>query len=70
MGVESVKILRDADIRAIITNGKKSHEIYTRYCLPETGRDALCLPSTSPANAAWTMEKLTGAWRVILDYMQ
>lgn len=29
-------------------------------------REAICLPSTSPANAAWTLEKLTEAWRIIL----
>lgn len=58
-----------ADIRQVFTNGKKSHEIYTRYCLPQTGREAVCLPSTSPANAAWNLERLEEAWRVILNYL-
>ena len=58
-----------ADIRAVFTNGKKSHEIYTKYCLPQTGRPAICLPSTSPANAAWNMERLLGAWKQILEYL-
>ena len=26
---------------------------------------AICLPSTSPANAAWSLERLTEAWRVV-----
>jgi len=60
------EILETADIRQIFTNGKKSHEIYTKYCLPQTGREAVCLPSTSPANAAWNMDRLADAWRVIL----
>ena len=63
------EIFAAADIRAVFTNGRKSHEIYTRYCLPQTGRPAVCLPSTSPANAAWTMDKLLKAWKVILEYL-
>ncbi|MBR3165554.1 MAG: DNA-deoxyinosine glycosylase [Lachnospiraceae bacterium] len=60
-------ILDAADIRMIITNGKKSHEIYRKYCMEFTGREDICLPSTSPANAAWTMEKLIQAWSMILE---
>jgi hypoxanthine-DNA glycosylase len=63
------EIFAAADIRAVFTNGRKSHEIYTRYCLPQTGRPAVCLPSTSPANAAWTMDRLLKAWKVILEYL-
>ena len=59
-------ILSAAPIRQIFTNGKKSHEIYQKYCLPQTGREDICLPSTSPANAAWTLERLAEAWKVIL----
>ena len=64
------EIFRTADIRAVFTNGKKSHEVYARYCLPDTGRPDICLPSTSPANAAWNMERLTEAWSVILEYLK
>ena len=63
------ELFKTADIRAVFTNGKKSHEIYTRYCLPKTGRPAICLPSTSPANAAWSMERLLGEWKQILEYL-
>ena len=63
------EIFAAADIRQVFTNGKKSHEIYTKYCLPQTGREAICLPSTSPANAAWNMDRLAEAWGVILQYM-
>ena len=63
-------IFATADIWAVFTNGKKSHEIYTKYCLPQTGRPAICLPSTSPANAAWTLDRLLESWRVILEYLQ
>ena len=60
-------ILNSCSIESIYCNGRKSHEMYQRYIEPETGREAVCLPSTSPANAKWTLEKLTGAWSVIAE---
>lgn len=59
------KILKEADIRAIYANGAKAFELYRRYVYPLTGREALRLPSTSPANAACSQGKLTAAWSVI-----
>ena len=59
-------ILDHAPIERIYCNGRKSHEMYEKYILPDLGREAACLPSTSPANAAWSLEKLIGAWSVIL----
>ena len=61
-------ILDNAPIRKICCNGKKSFELYQKYILPMTGRDAICLPSTSPANAQWTLEKLIEAWKAITEY--
>ena len=40
--------------------------VYRKYLLPEIGREAVCLPSTSPANAAWSFDRLAEAWNVIL----
>ena len=60
-------ILAAADIERIFTNGRKSHEVYRKYCMPLTGIGDTCLPSTSPANAAWTMERLCGEWSVIRE---
>ena len=34
---------------------------------PVTGREALCLPSTSPANAQWSLDRLVDAWSVIRE---
>lgn len=59
-------ILSAADIRTIYCNGNTSWKLYERYVRPVTGRSAVKLPSTSPANAAWSMEKLAEAWKVIL----
>ncbi len=55
-------ILETADIKQIYVNGKKAEQMYKKYILPQTRRDAICLPSTSPANAAWSLEKLVAQW--------
>ena len=60
-------ILGTADIRAIFLNGKKAEQYYLKYLFPILKRDAVCLPSTSPANAAWNLEKLADAWKIIKD---
>ena len=46
----------------IFTNGGKASSLYARYLLPTLGIPALSLPSTSPANAACSLEQLIGAW--------
>jgi len=58
-------ILRDADIEKIFVNGKKAYSLYCRYILPATGREAVCLPSTSPANAAYGLKRLCTEWQII-----
>jgi hypoxanthine-DNA glycosylase len=60
------RILTEAPIERIFTNGNKSFELYRKYLLPVTNRPAEKLPSSSPANAAWSLERLIEAWRVIL----
>lgn len=55
-------ILDKAPIHKIIVNGKKAEQLYKRYIEPEIGREAVCLPSTSPANAAWNLERLIEVW--------
>jgi len=61
-------ILDAADIRQIFVNGKKAEELYKKYIAPKIGRDAVCLPSTSPANAAWSVERLVAEWRKIRSH--
>jgi len=60
-------ILEAASIKAILCNGTLSKTIYDRFMLQKTGIPAVGLPSTSPANAAWSMEKLKNAWYPALD---
>lgn len=58
-------ILAAADIRLILANGAKAKALYDRLLLPLTGREAVRMPSTSPANAACSLDRLTEAWRVM-----
>ena len=55
-------ILDNADIGKIIVNGRTAEKYYREYTEKKTGRKAVCLPSTSPANAAWSVERLKEAW--------
>ena len=52
-------------IGRIFCNGRKSYDLYRKYIEPVTGREAVCLPSTSPANAQWSLERLIREWSVI-----
>ncbi len=58
-------ILSKAPIRSVYTNGSKAYELYRRYIFPVNGIMARPLPSTSPANAGYSLEKLVEAWSVI-----
>ena len=59
------RILDAADIRQIYVNGKTAEKYYNKYLRDALGRKAVCLPSTSPANAAWSLERLCSAWEII-----
>lgn len=54
------------DIR-IFANGAKAYELYQKYMWTAAGRQAVRLPSTSPANAACGFEKLCERWRIIRE---
>lgn len=55
-------ILRKAPIQQIYTNGGTAFKLYEKYCLPSTGQKAVRLPSTSPANAAYSLDRLIAEW--------
>ena len=59
-------VIQSCDIKQVIANGNKAGALYKKYQLPLTGMEAVTLPSTSPANAAWTFEKLCAAWGDII----
>lgn len=62
-------ILQSCDIRAIIANGRTAEKIYRQYQYPIYKREIVYLPSTSAANAAWSIERLAKQWQVILKYL-
>ncbi len=55
-----------SNINRIFTNGNASFDYYNKYVLPVTGIIATKLPSTSPANAAWSLDKLIETWSVMI----
>ena len=63
-------ITRFSPIETIICNGATAGRLYRRYLEPVCGMPATVLPSTSPANAAWTLERLDEAWgEALTPYM-
>ncbi len=68
-------IFNEADIEMIFLNGKTAEKYFKKYVKEKGGAarcDYLCLPSTSPANAAWNLERLKEEWTKIktaIDFM-
>lgn len=61
------EILQKSQVRAIFTNGQTAGKLYQKYVEKKTGLMATTLPSTSPANAAWTLERLVESYREALE---
>ncbi|MGM9959060.1 MAG: DNA-deoxyinosine glycosylase [Erysipelotrichaceae bacterium] len=59
-------IINNSKIETVYLNGSKAYELYKKYCADKYDIDAIKLPSTSPANAAYSIEKLYNEWRMIL----
>ena len=65
------KILDIGKIRQVYVNGQTAGRLYRKYqeeplcsVYGDCAR-AIILPSTSPANAAWTLDRLCDAWSII-----
>ena len=59
-------LLASGGIKRVFCNGQRAYALYLRYLDAACGLPVAALPSTSAANAAWSLERLTEAWRVIL----
>ncbi len=62
-------LLTQAQINRIFCTGSKAYELYVKYCEKQTGILAVKLPSTSPANAAKSLEDLVCAYKVLADIL-
>ena len=59
-------LLHQAPIERIFANGAKAYQLYMKLSFPHTKYPITALPSTSPANAACSLECLIEKWRIIL----
>ena len=67
-------IFKTANITQVYANGGKAHEICEKYLktkiLNKTGKEPIKLPSTSPANAKFSIDKLASEWLVIAEALK
>ena len=63
-------LIAQTQVKAIFCTGATSHKYYRKLCQDKTGIEAVCLPSTSPANAAWSKERLIETYRVIAQAVE
>ena len=59
-------LLKKSNVERIYGNGDKACRLYEKFSREQTGIDIIKLPSTSPANAAFSMERLMESWGSIL----
>ncbi len=62
-------ILSKCDIKRIFVNGKTAEKYYKKYIEPKVGFSAVVLPSTSPANASYNVERLVKEWAIIRKFI-
>ena len=59
------QVLANSSITQIYANGNKAGSLYKKYQQANTNMNITVLPSTSPANAAWSLDRLYDTWSVI-----
>ena len=59
------EILKKSKINRIFVNGKTAQKYYDKYLKEKTGIEAVLLPSSSPANAVYSLDKLVDEWQKI-----
>lgn len=62
-----ISLVENSNITKVFCNGKTAGKLYEKYQSKVLQMEAIVLPSTSPANAAYSLERLQEAWRVIKD---
>lgn len=61
------RVINSSNVQKIYVNGKKAKSLYDKYLEKELGITAVCLPSTSPANASWRLDRLQNEWKRLLS---
>lgn len=61
-------LLEQTNIERIYANGATAYRLYMKYSFPLTNREIIKLPSTSPANAAYSLDKLMKIWKTSLSW--
>lgn len=56
------ELVNGCAVKKILLNGKKAHMLFIKYCAADVHLPAVCLPSTSPANAVFGIQQLMSAW--------
>ena len=65
--VDIARVTEIAPIRRVICNGALAARLYHQHLQQLTGIEAVTAPSTSPANAAWSLDRLISAWKPHLN---
>ena len=63
-------LIKDTDVETIFVTGKKSLELYNKFCYNDVLIKAIYLPSTSGANCAFSYEKLMREYEIIIKYLK
>ena len=59
------RVVANSKIQNIYANGGTAKKLYEKYSQKKTGREIIGLPSTSPANAAYSLERLLECWQEV-----
>lgn len=60
-------LFKCTNLSVIAANGTKAYNLYQKYVFPVTEKEIVKMPSTSPANAAWSLEKLCAAYSQLFN---
>lgn len=60
-------IVKNSKVKKIFANGKTSAKFFEKYQSEKLCKMLEVLPSTSPANASFSLEKLVESWKVLAE---
>ena len=63
------QIINNSMIKQVFTNGNTSHEVYRKYHEKNLNIKDIKLPSSSSANARYSLDDLVDKWKIILEYL-